>query len=384
MNTPQKFLRFTASDRFEHWLQMLSFLTLGLTGLVQKFSSAPASLAVISALGGVETVRIIHRGAALVMMLGAIYHLGSVGYKIYVKRAGLTMLPSKRDFTAARDTFLFNLNRRKSRPKEGRYTFGEKIEYWAFVWGAVVMGVTGFMLWNPITTARILPGVVIPASKAAHSAEALLAILAIIIWHFYHVHLKYLNKSMFTGYLSMDEMEEEHPLELSAIEAGGNEQPAAGAERRRKRIFFPAYGAVTAALLLGVAFFVSGEKTALTTVPPAENVAVFVPYTPTPLPTPFPTPTPAITGAATWENGVADLFASRCSQCHGKIVLGGLNLSSYEQAMQGGQSGPVIAPGEPEASLLVGKQTEGGHPGQLSSDELKYVMQWIQEGAPEN
>ena len=63
-----------------------------------------------------------------------------------------------------------------------RFTFDEKFEYWAFVWGTLVMGLTGFMLWNPIVTAKILPGVAIPAALAAHSGEALLAVLAIAIW----------------------------------------------------------------------------------------------------------------------------------------------------------------------------------------------------------
>ncbi len=59
-----------------------------------------------------------------------------------------------------------------------------------------------------------------PAAKAAHGGEAVLAVLAIIIWHFYHVHIKHLNQSMFTGKLSQEEMEHEHPAELAQIEAG--------------------------------------------------------------------------------------------------------------------------------------------------------------------
>jgi len=181
MSTQGKYLRFSFSDRLEHWVQMLSFSTLGLTGLVQKFSSSSIAVVLITWLGGIETVRIIHRLAAAVMMLGTIYHLGSVSYKLYVKRARPSLLLTLKDVRAAWETLLYNLGRRDSRPLEGRYTFGEKFEYWAFVWGAVIMSLTGFMLWNPISTTRFLPGVIIPAAKAAHSAEALLAVLAIII-----------------------------------------------------------------------------------------------------------------------------------------------------------------------------------------------------------
>ncbi len=90
----------------------------------------------------------------------------------------------------------------KTPPQMGRYTFEEKMEYWAFAWGAIIMGATGFMMWNPISTVKFLPGEVIPAAKAAHGGEALLAVLAIIIWHMYGVHIKRFNKSMWTGKMS--------------------------------------------------------------------------------------------------------------------------------------------------------------------------------------
>ena len=110
-------------------------------------------------------------------------------------------------------------------PQMGRYTFEEKMEYWAFVWGAIIMGATGFMMWNPISTVKFLPGEVIPAAKAAHGGEALLAVLAIIIWHMYGVHIKRFNKSMWTGKMSEEEMLHEHPLELADIKAGIADRP---------------------------------------------------------------------------------------------------------------------------------------------------------------
>ncbi|MCZ7666212.1 MAG: hypothetical protein M5U34_02700 [Chloroflexi bacterium] len=60
----------------------------------------------------------------------------------------------------------------------------KKIEYWAVIWGTAVMILTGFTLWNPIAITQFLPGQFIPAAKTAHSAEALLAVLSIVVWHF--------------------------------------------------------------------------------------------------------------------------------------------------------------------------------------------------------
>jgi len=384
MTEQRKYLRFTVSDRIEHWVQMLSFTLLGFTGLIQKYSGADISVALISLLGGIESVRIIHRIASLGLMFGTIYHLGSAGYKFYVKRSRITMLPTIKDITNAWGIFLNNLKLRKSRPQQGRYTFDEKFEYWAFVWGTLVMGLTGFMLWNPISTARFLPGIFIPAAKAAHSGEALLAILAIIIWHFYNVHIKHLNKSMFTGYLSEHEMLEEHPLELADIKAGVAEIPQDPKEiAKRKQIFFPIYGVVAIGMLVGIYFFVAGEDTALATVPPAENLTVFAPFTPTPLPTAMPTATPAPVTGTTWNDGVAALMETKCVACHGPAALGGLDLSSFDSTMVGGVSGEVIVPEDPDASLLVSIQVEGGHAGQFSQEEIDFIIEWIVAGAPQ-
>ena len=166
----------------------------------------------------------------------------------------------------------------------GRYTFGEKVEYWAVIWGTVIMAITGFMLWNPIATTSFLPGEFIPAAKAAHGGEALLAVLSILTWHFYNVHLKHFNKSMFTGEISRHEMVEEHPQELAQIEAGRTSlAPDAAAQRRRMRVFVPFAVALSLALLLGLYLFVAYEQTAIPTIP-TENIEAFVPAAPNTIP----------------------------------------------------------------------------------------------------
>jgi hypothetical protein len=113
---------------------------------------------------------------------------------------------------------LLNTGRSKKHPKFDRYTFEEKAEYWALVWGTVAMGVTGIMQWFPVLTTQYLPGWAIPMGRALHRWEAILAVLAIVTWHFYHAVLKKVNTSIFTGHMSIADMEEEHPLELAYLE----------------------------------------------------------------------------------------------------------------------------------------------------------------------
>jgi mono/diheme cytochrome c family protein len=277
---------------------------------------------------------------------------------------------------------------RKHKAYYGRYNYAEKVEYLAVVWGTLIMALTGFIMWNPIATARFLPGEFIPASKAAHGGEALLAVLSILLWHFYHVHVKAFNKSMFTGKMTRREMEHEHPAELATIEAGqGHKPPEAHDLRRRQRAFFPGAALLAVALLASVYGFVSYEESALETIPRVATVEVFVPLTPTPRPTPplRPTPVPgaAVIGSNTWEGTYAELFRNRCSTCHGLTAVGGLTLAEYASALKGGNSGAGIVPSDPDASMLVQIQQAGGHPGQLTPDEINRMIEWIANGAPE-
>ncbi|HTP02335.1 MAG TPA: cytochrome b/b6 domain-containing protein [Anaerolineales bacterium] len=402
---PPEYTRFTLSDRLQHIVMLVSFITLAITGLAQKYALSPISLSIIQFWGGVEKVRATHHTAAIVLMLIAVYHVINLGYKLFVLRKPMTMLPSLQDARDALTAFAYNLGLRKTGAQMGRYTFEEKAEYWALVWGILIMGVTGFIMWNPIATVRFLPGQFIPAAKVAHGAEAVLAVLAIIVWHMYGVHLRKFNKSMWTGKLTEQEMLHEHPLELADIKAGMAGSPTdPAALRRRRLIYYPIAALLGGAMLFAVYGFVNGEQTAITTVPPQPNaVAIFVPYTPTPLP-PTPTPIPptptvppsptaelasgttASTSAApavTWAQ-VGPIFAAKCAMCHGPaLATNGLNLSTYADAMKGAQDGPVIVPSDSANSKLFQIQSKGGHPGQLSADELAIIKAWIDSGAVE-
>jgi hypothetical protein len=280
----------------------------------------------------------------------------------------------------------------------GRYTFEEKMEYWAFVWGTIVMVVTGFMMWNPLATVQFLPGEFIPAAKAAHGGEAVLAVLAIIIWHMYGVHVKRFNKSMFTGQMSEQDMLHEHPLELADLKAGIAERPVdPAALSKRQRIYYPVAAIISILLLAGLYGFVNAEDTALQTQErQLPTIEVYVPQTATPAPTQTPTslptdtplPTQPVTDSATpvftltWNNSIGILFQSKCGTCHGEDATAGLNLAVYADAIKGGSSGAVILAGDAANSPLVIVQ-QGSHPAQFTADELNTIIEWINSGALE-
>lgn len=260
--------RFGVSPRIEHVILLVTFTGLALTGLPQKYAQQPWAEAMIAFLGGIKTVRIIHRVMATSLMAEAIYHGGVITYKLFVLREPPYLLPLPRDLTELIQVMAYNFGLRKEHPRMARFNFEEKLEYWAVIWGMFIMIATGFMLWNPIATTRFLPGEAIPAAKTAHGNEALLAVLAIITWHMYNV-LTHGNFSIFTGKIKRRIMEEKHAEELEAIERGDVPQPPPpDVYRRRLLIFIPVAIVIAGVLLAGLVWFVTFEQTAITTLPP--------------------------------------------------------------------------------------------------------------------
>ncbi|MDP6777277.1 MAG: cytochrome B, partial [Candidatus Latescibacteria bacterium] len=107
-----------------------------------------------------------------------------------------------------------------------------KAEYWALAWGSVIMTVTGFALWFENTSLRLIPKWGLDVATAIHYYEAWLAVLAIVVWHFYWVIF---NPKMYpmslvwlTGRMSEEQMAEEHPLELDEIRRGSDEDGQSG------------------------------------------------------------------------------------------------------------------------------------------------------------
>jgi cytochrome b subunit of formate dehydrogenase/mono/diheme cytochrome c family protein len=410
---PQKYVRFDALQRFQHIVFLISFTLLALTGLTQKYALAPFSLWFFNLINGIETARRIHHASAIVMMIISVVHVLDVTYRVLVLRNPISMIPWIDDLQHVIHDIQYYLGRKKHKAYYGRYSYAEKMEYLALIWGTIVMGLTGFIMWNPISALRFLPGEAVPAAKAAHGGEALLAVLAILIWHFYHVHIKTFNKSMFTGSLTREEMEHEHPAELALIESGKYHKPIpAEVIKKRQRVYTPIAAAILIFFGFGFYYFVGYETTAVLPVV-SETVPVFLrqtatptptptstptatptfPPTETPLPTatepvsaseaPSPTPQPAVS-APSWDGQIGALFAGKCLTCHGAAASGGLNLSTYADALKGGVNGPFFIPGDAANSLIITKFESGAHPyAQLTPDELTLIKEWINAGGLE-
>ncbi|MEW6401401.1 MAG: hypothetical protein AB1649_06345 [Chloroflexota bacterium] len=212
------FVRFMPRQRLQHQILIGSFTALGLTGLLQSFSRVVLiSWIINSLLGGIETLRTIHHLAAIIFGLQAFFHAGEILYLWTVKRERGSMWPAWSDLTGLIGMIKFNLNRAKERPLFDRFSIEEKVEYWAMLWGTVIMGITGLFQWLPLFITSILPGITVPIARTIHAWEAILAVLSILIWHVYHTVIKENNQSIFTGVMTEEEMQELHTLEYRRI-----------------------------------------------------------------------------------------------------------------------------------------------------------------------
>lgn len=223
------FPRFTVAQRWEHVVLMLSGLVLFLTGLPQKYREFSISQDLLSTPDRIELIRQIHHVAAIVLALLAAYHLGRIFYLMAKRRLPGDLLPTWQDVRDAGRMLQYLLFLRSDKPKFGRYNFEQKVTYWVVFFGLLIMGVSGFIIWFPVFFTRFLPGGVVPAAKLAHSTEAIVIAIFVIVWHVYHVHVERTNLSMFTGRVSEEEMKEFHEKEYERLtrQSESNAKPGA-------------------------------------------------------------------------------------------------------------------------------------------------------------
>jgi cytochrome b subunit of formate dehydrogenase len=110
------------------------------------------------------------------------------------------------------------------KPAMARFGYAEKLEYWAVVWGSIIMGITGLMIWFQISVTQWAPRWLVDVALTIHYYEAILACLAIVVWHFYQVifdpDVYPLNPACLDGRVSESWQAHEHLLEPRNSEGG--------------------------------------------------------------------------------------------------------------------------------------------------------------------
>jgi cytochrome b subunit of formate dehydrogenase len=205
--------RFSTAVAIEHFVFMLAIMVLGLTGFAQTFYSSQLGSGILVLLGGIDSVRQVHHAFAFILGFSTVYHVVNYLNEVVVYRRFGGMWFDKNDWS-----LLFRLGASPKPVRFGRYTFAEKVSYWVIGACILILGVTGLVQGFPIWAAKIMPGAVIPAARLFHRWEAVLCVVAVLVWHLYDVVFRKFNLSIFTGNMSLKNMEEDHPLELQFLE----------------------------------------------------------------------------------------------------------------------------------------------------------------------
>jgi cytochrome b subunit of formate dehydrogenase len=179
--------RLSVPFRFTHGLAAVSFMVLVFTGFALKYpESWWANLLLLGGEDG-ELRGLLHRIAAVGLIGACLFHFAHLAISARARRQIATLLPAVADFREFIHRIGYNLGRRDEPPAPVRVGYVEKIEYWAALWGTAITAVTGLLLWFENFTLTWLPGWVPEAATVLHFLEAILATLAIAIWHFYFV-----------------------------------------------------------------------------------------------------------------------------------------------------------------------------------------------------
>jgi formate dehydrogenase gamma subunit len=176
--------RMDRAQRIQHLLLLLSFFLLAWSGFALKYPDMWFG----RVFGGDETVRRwVHRGAGVVLLGTGLVHLIYVLATATGRRLVGDLWFRRKDLSELAANARYLVTAASPQPRFGRFGYPEKLEYWAVVWGTIIMGVTGLMIWLKLDVTHFLPRWTIEVATTIHYYEAILACLAIVVWHFYHV-----------------------------------------------------------------------------------------------------------------------------------------------------------------------------------------------------
>jgi len=225
-------VRMTENQRWQHLILLTSFIVLVITGFALRFPNSWIAAAAPMA----ERLRsIVHRVAGVVLIGAGVYHLFYIAAAREGRRLIRDLAPGPKDAFDAWGTMRYYLGLSSRRPKFGRFNYAEKAEYWALVWGTALMAVTGIMLWAKVWVGNMLARWWVDVATAVHFYEAILATLAIVVWHFYQVFFDPdvypMNWAWWDGKMPFEHYRHEHELDNDALnEAEGEPETSFSGE----------------------------------------------------------------------------------------------------------------------------------------------------------
>ncbi len=217
----ESFLRFGLNFRMQHLTLAVGVIILIISGLPIKFHDTNVAKIFFGLTGGITVSRIIHRIGATLLIIVSLWHLAYIILTKNGRSDFKQLLPTIKDFKDFLQNIKYFLGVSREKPKFGRFSYVEKFDYWAVYWGMVIMILSGLLLWFNNFFLGVVPKFVFDIATEVHSDEAMLATLAIVIWHWYNVHFNPevfpFNPTIFTGKISKTRMLRDHPLEYEQV-----------------------------------------------------------------------------------------------------------------------------------------------------------------------
>jgi formate dehydrogenase gamma subunit len=218
------YLRMTLNERLQHASLVISFTVLAVSGFMLRYPDASWVVSLRRLVPRTIDIRSgLHRASAVVMIAASLYHVVYLAATRRGRQLAKDLWWRSQDLRDVIAALRYNVGLSKQKPMYGRFSYVEKSEYWALVWGTLVMAVTGLVMWLDNTSIGLLTKLGYDVSRTIHFYEAWLATLAILVWHIYFVVFNPdsypMNTAWLTGTLTEREMREEHPLELDKLRA---------------------------------------------------------------------------------------------------------------------------------------------------------------------
>lgn len=179
--------RMHRAERIQHMLLLISFFVLVWTGFALRYPDAFWAKPLVVWEARWPLRGWIHRAAGVVLIAVSILHVVTLVVNRKLRQHWLNLIPRRWDASQAAGMLLYNLGLRRKKPALSSHSYVEKVEYWAVVWGTALMALTGIALWSTNFMLAYFPKVWLDFAGTVHFYEAVLATLAILVWHFYTV-----------------------------------------------------------------------------------------------------------------------------------------------------------------------------------------------------
>ncbi len=212
------FQRLRREEIWQHNLLAVSFILLAISGMMVLIPAQWITLLFGPYSATIYSIRrFAHITFAGILLFTGIWHLIYISFFPHGRKIVLDMLPGKNDLIHLWRNFLYFIGIEQHPPKFDRFNYQEKLEYITGGIGMVIISATGvIMLFS-----TYFPKFWVDLAWTVHLMEALLASIAIAVWHLFSVHWKPgkfpMDSTWLDGKITLEALMEEHPLQYDRI-----------------------------------------------------------------------------------------------------------------------------------------------------------------------